>query len=340
MSAKTLVLCIDRDDDMGRKAKIKGPIVGREANLKAATALALADPEDSDSNTVFEAIRTYDKMKGDGHKVEVVTLTGDADVGVRSDMKLSKQLDGVLGKTSAKKVVLITDGAQDEHVMPIIQSRAEIAAVKRVVMKQSENLEGMYYVIHDFIENPKMSKVVLGFPALAFLLLAIFDTTGWRIVLGVLGAYLLIKGFQLESRVAAIVNEITTSFEKRRVTFYFYAAAMLVGLVSLKQGYDSIQLARAGNMIETLAAFIGGAVFLVFTGYAIALVGKVVGAARSRREVAKYVTYAAMGAGLSLVAFQASNAILLPEQGYQNLFLSVVFGLLIVAASRALERVV
>src|SRR5438132_1208262 len=52
---KTLVLCVDRDDDIGVKTGIRGPIVGREGNLAAATKLGLADPEDSDVNALLSA---------------------------------------------------------------------------------------------------------------------------------------------------------------------------------------------------------------------------------------------------------------------------------------------
>ena len=38
---KTLIICIDRDNDLGEKAKVETPIIGRENNLKAATALGL-----------------------------------------------------------------------------------------------------------------------------------------------------------------------------------------------------------------------------------------------------------------------------------------------------------
>ena len=41
---KILVLCVDRDNDLGDKAKVKGPVVGRDEILKAAGVLALADP--------------------------------------------------------------------------------------------------------------------------------------------------------------------------------------------------------------------------------------------------------------------------------------------------------
>ena len=64
--SKTLVLCIDRDNDFGEKAGIRSPIIGRESNLSAANSLMLADAEDSDSNALFSAISTYDSLVKSG----------------------------------------------------------------------------------------------------------------------------------------------------------------------------------------------------------------------------------------------------------------------------------
>jgi putative membrane protein len=49
---RTLVLCVDRDDDLGEKAKVTSPVVGRKSNLKALIALGIEDPEDSDANVI------------------------------------------------------------------------------------------------------------------------------------------------------------------------------------------------------------------------------------------------------------------------------------------------
>ena len=70
-TSRTLVLSIDRDDDIGFKASIDSPVVGRKACLDAAVKLALADPEDSDVNAIFQAISTYDRLRSEGEDPEV-----------------------------------------------------------------------------------------------------------------------------------------------------------------------------------------------------------------------------------------------------------------------------
>src|SRR3989338_6309260 len=92
MAAKKnkLVLCIDRDNDLYEKAKISGPIIGREANLDAAIRLALADPTETDANTIFRAIGIYDSLYADAG-VQLATLTGSASLGYQADKEISAQ---------------------------------------------------------------------------------------------------------------------------------------------------------------------------------------------------------------------------------------------------------
>ena len=46
-ASKLLVICVDRDDDVGKKAGITTPVVGRDECINAAQRLALEDPEDA-----------------------------------------------------------------------------------------------------------------------------------------------------------------------------------------------------------------------------------------------------------------------------------------------------
>ena len=78
---KVLVLCIDRDDDLGLKTKIEGPVIGRHECVRAALALGIADPEDADTNTMLAAVSTYDELTKKGVNAEVATITGDVNVG-------------------------------------------------------------------------------------------------------------------------------------------------------------------------------------------------------------------------------------------------------------------
>ena len=121
-----LILAIDIDNDLYRKTGISGPLMGRVQNLNGASQLALADPEDSDSNTMFYAVHLYDKMKDEGYSVEVATVTGSEKEGYEADKEVARQLELVLNKYKSDECILVTDGPSDERVLPIIQSRVKI----------------------------------------------------------------------------------------------------------------------------------------------------------------------------------------------------------------------
>ena len=90
---RVLILSVDRDDDLGKKAGVKGPVVGRRDVLTAALKLGIADPEESDTNAILGALNHYDAMRAelDGKgEVEIALLTGEERVGVRSDRVIAR----------------------------------------------------------------------------------------------------------------------------------------------------------------------------------------------------------------------------------------------------------
>lgn len=142
---RTLVLNIDRDDDIGFKSSVESPVIGRAACLDAAIRLALADPEDSDLNAIFQAISTYDKLIAEDEDAEVVVIGGNHFRFIEGDRKIARLLDEVLEKTGCNQCILVTDGGEDEYILPIIQGKIPISSVQRVVVSQMPNLEGILY---------------------------------------------------------------------------------------------------------------------------------------------------------------------------------------------------
>src|SRR5512136_102217 len=132
-----LVLCIDRDNDLGRKGGVESPVVGRDANIDAALKLGMADPEESDVNTIFGGIKLLDELIASGKSAEIASLAGDLKVGLASDSKLSAQLDSLLNDMHPDGVIVVSDGAEDEAILPIIHSRVKVDGVGRILVKQS-----------------------------------------------------------------------------------------------------------------------------------------------------------------------------------------------------------
>src|ERR1700704_6577813 len=127
---RLLVLNVDRDDDLGRKTGIRAPILGRAAMLKAATALAVADPEEADANGMFAAIKEYDEISArkfdyNADEVFVGAVTGHIREGSYADNAIAQQIDQIIAETHCDSVILVSDGNEDEHVIPILKTRVK-----------------------------------------------------------------------------------------------------------------------------------------------------------------------------------------------------------------------
>jgi len=233
-----LILNVDRDDDFGRKAKVKSPIIGIKANIDAANKLGEIDPEDSDLNAIFSAISTYKSFTDEKKDVEVATICGHINVGLKSDGILAEELETVIKKTNAQDIILITDGAEDEYILPIIQSRIKITSIKRVAVKQSRELEDTYYRILKLLDDEKVLKqfvlpiaLVLIVGALSALLN--MAASGFGAILLTLGLFLLIRVFGWERNIANVWEEIKSGFLTGRLSIYTGILAIVILIANL-----------------------------------------------------------------------------------------------------------
>ncbi|MFH0815613.1 MAG: DUF373 family protein [Methanobacteriota archaeon] len=254
---KTVILCIDRDDDLGVKGGVEGPIIGREENVRAALALGLADPEDADTNTVLAAIKLYDRMVKDGENVEVATICGDADVGYKSDRALMRQLEEVMEVVNPNNAILVSNGAEDEFIFPMVSSRLKIDHVHDVYVKQSKELENWYYYIVKAARDTKLRTKIIAPLSLAFILVGLFylypvlaylwNGSGY---LGSVTSYALptlsvLIGIYVLWRTYAVGDAIVIGAKKTRDSVYagdlslvFYIGTILIFATGLANGFE------------------------------------------------------------------------------------------------------
>src|SRR5512145_3449251 len=110
IQGRTLVLSVDRDDDIGWKAKVESPCIGRAACLNAANSLALADPEDSDVNAIFSAVKIYDELTAKGEDTEIAVVAGNHLHMIDGDRRIASSLEQVVSETGVTNCILVTDG--------------------------------------------------------------------------------------------------------------------------------------------------------------------------------------------------------------------------------------
>ncbi|MEM4598279.1 MAG: DUF373 family protein [Candidatus Diapherotrites archaeon] len=260
----TIILCVDRDNDLGRKAGIEGPVIGRDKNIEAAEKLLLADPTESDANCIFAAVKLYDEVKKDFENLEVITITGYGKSGIKSDQKLNEQLDELEKKYTFEGIILVTDGAEDDQVLPILNSRAKIISKEVVIVKQAQQVESAYYTIKEALSDPYIARIVFGIPGLIFLFYAItlaLEIEGLFIrgVFFIVGLYLVMKGLGVEGKLAKWNRELIKSLSPQSPSFLFYLGSLVIALLGV---YTIVQAAIS----DPIAFFDAGAYIKALQG--------------------------------------------------------------------------
>lgn len=245
---RTLVITVDRDNDLGIKTAIRGPVVGRKQVLTAALKLGIADPEESDTNAILGALHQHDNLaesNNETDEVEIAILTGDEKVGVRSDRAIAAQLEEVVTEFQPDQAILVTDGAEDESVLPIIQSQVRIDHVQKIIVKQSKGIEGTYYYIVKALEDPKWRAkmlVPLGAIMAVFGLGVMLPDTLGGIVIGALplifGLFILSKGLGIEATVSRVAQEMRENADAAMFSSLLWTTTVFSAIFAVATGYD------------------------------------------------------------------------------------------------------
>ena len=289
---KTLVLCVDRDDDLGTKTGISGPVIGREENLKASMALGLADPEEVDANTILSGLQLYDDLLKRGMDAEIATISGDTRVGFQSDLILTTQLENVLEVVKPDRAILVSDGAEDEAIYPVISSRVKIDSVKRVYVKQSRSIEGTYYMIVRTLQDEKMRRrwivplslvlIIWGFLSLIVKIvqfhegeykdIGILSQMALGVIGVVLGFYLVGWAYRWAERFGQRMASMKRSIRQGSLAIPFAIVGLVLAVVGILIGYDMAQTYNEGllpherSLAISILVFVSGAVWFVVFG--------------------------------------------------------------------------
>ena len=354
---RILVLCVDRDGDLGTKAGVKTPAVGRESNLDAAVSLALKDPEEPDANAIFEAIRIYDRLRAENRPeetVEVATLSGSELGGISADRKVVAELNELLRTFEATEVILVSDGYSDEAVLPVIQSRVPVSSVRRIIIKHSESIEETAALFSRYlrllVDNPRYSRIILGLPGVLILLLGVLSIFGfvqyYVIVLGiVVSVFLVVKGFGVDKMARGLykwAKEYSAPPLRVQISsFSTIAGALLIVLgVYLGGARASVELSPQPDIAGYLSIlprltgfFIEDAITLIVIGVCVTLLGRAIRwylehDARLLRNSALIVTV-----GWSRQIFLSASGLLTGTVGSERVVLAIIIGILIGIAS-------
>jgi putative membrane protein len=255
----TLVVCVDRTDDLGRAAEVDSPVVGWEAVRSLVTDVGLADPEDSGVNSLLEALRVTRELRDD-EEAEVAVVSGGGDSVVGVDRAVAEQLDRLIEEFDPDSAVVVVDNAKDERLVPIVESRVPVDAVDRVVVRQARDLESTYYLLKQFLADEELRQAVLVPIGVALLVFpAILAAQGPAVAVAsltaALGVFLLYKGFGLDAYAASLPGQARDALYAGQISLITYvvgAGLALIGVFVGALGLSSLSVAEQGYLIPAM----------------------------------------------------------------------------------------
>ena len=277
---RVLVVCIDRDDDLGKNGGVETPVFGRDQCINAGTRLAIEDPEDADSNAIFGAVKIYEELVTKGYETEVAVITGAYNRGIEADEKISSELIQVLSKFKAEGVVIVSDGEDDETVIPLIQAMVPVISIQRIIIRHSRSVEYSYAVFGKYVKmlvyDPRYSKFFLGVPGAllissGFATIFGFTREALAIVLSVLGVAFVMRAFDIDKSISSLNRTTPSTFIRIFSTF----AGIMIILVGISNGISGIPdgaIPKGASISEIITnravvgGFVNGAITLIWIG--------------------------------------------------------------------------
>lgn len=277
---RVLVACIDRDNDLGKNGGVETPVFGRDQCINAGTRLAIEDPEDADANAIFGAVKIYEELVTKGYETEVAIIAGAYNRGIEADEKISSELIAVLSKFKAEGVVIVSDGEDDETVIPLIQAMVPVISIQRIIMRHSRSVEYSYAVFGKYVKmliyDPRYSKFFLGVPgalliASGFATIFGFTREALAIVLSILGVAFVIRAFDIDKTIGSLNRTTPSTFIRIFSTF----AGIMIILVGISNGISSIPdgaIAKGASISEIVTNrvivgdFVHGSLTLIWIG--------------------------------------------------------------------------
>jgi putative membrane protein len=250
----TLVVSLHRGEPVGGEPV---PVVGEAAIADLVTAVGIDDPEDSRVNAMLEALRVARDLEADGEDAVVAVVAGTG-ASVAADREIADQLDHLAADYDADSAVVVVDSAEDERLVPIVESRLPVDAVDRVVVRQARDIESTYYLLKQFLADEELRATVLvplGVALLAFPVLLFFaDSIAVAVgaIATAVGGYLLYKGLGVDDSLRALPGRIQAALYAGQVSLVTYVVAAGLALVGLFAGaiaVSGMRVAEVGGVI-------------------------------------------------------------------------------------------
>jgi len=276
---------------------------------------------------LFAAIKKFDEVKGSFKNVEIITLTGHGKHGFKSDKKINEQLDSLEAKYKITGFVLVTDGAEDDQIIPVIQSRAKIISKQTVIIKQAQQVESVYYTLREALKDPYLARIVFGIPGIILLFFAVtvylnMQELFLQGISLVIGSYLILKGLGIEALLHKQFTRATRTFSIQRVSFPLYLASFIILFIFIPTTFYFSATSAPTTPFNLLKA-VQGTFFLVVLSVLLIVSGKALDMIAMKRgyRIRRYFIYAV---STLLFWFILDSGILVILEGALDFFLSSI----------------
>jgi putative membrane protein len=256
----TLVLCVDRAGDIGRVEGVSMPVDGWDAVQSLVTDLGLADPEDSTVNCLLEALRVGRELEADGESAVVAAVSGAGESAVDADRSVAAQLDVLIERHDLGSAIIVTDSAEDERLIPVVESRLPVDSVDRVVVRQARDIESTYYLLKQFLADEELRTTVLvpvgvGLLLLPVLLVRFSPGVALAGLASLLGAAILYKGLAVDTYLGRLPDQVQEALYSGQVSVVTYAVAGGLALVGVFLGAINVSVPLGGSVIVSVTQF-------------------------------------------------------------------------------------
>ena len=291
---KTLILAVDRDDDFGEKGGVESLVIGFDNRLRAAEALALADPEDSDINSLYGALSEYRDMEADPSSgdFEIALICGYKTVGRKADDILTTQMMEVCDQVKPDRVLLVVDGAEDAEVSNNLSHIAPVFSVKKIFVKQAPGVESMLYFLKRNIEDPEKRRrfltplswiimLVAGIYIISSLFtsgsLSTFVTRATTpFIFFTIGFILAFYSYNVERRLAEFISNWKNRAARGSIMTVFFAASVALAVVGVVVGLYSISEVYVERESQMILIFMVYALWFFIFAFMVYAFGAVV----------------------------------------------------------------
>ena len=305
VAVSTLVVCLTRGD-----IGVDLPVVGQSAVESLVTTAGVDDPEDSRVNCILEGLRVARDLEE-----ETILAVLARSEQVSSERALARQLDELVDEHDPDAAVVVVDSADDERLLPVVESRLPVAAVDRVVVRQARDIESTYYLLKQFLGDEQLRRTVLvpvGLALIAFpALLAVSEslTGALGAIAAVFGLLVLSKGLRLGILLTGLSADLQEALYGGRVSVVTYVVASGLAIVGGTIGVLGASSLSTGGPVEplVLVQFVHLAIPWFSIAILVASAGRLLDGLLREGELGSYVNlpFVAVAVGLAVRGFTA-----------------------------------